>query len=267
MTTVQKVIKYAALAFALFLALSIIGGIVSGVALIGGIVDSDATTDDLKTYEINPSTEILFLDVEIGAADFIIKESDSYCVKSNLKNLTVEEKNGTLTIKEKTSFGRYDGAALTLYLPLHRFEKAEIKTGAGRFKADSLNAYKLDLELGAGEVYIDRISVTSANIEGGAGNLTVAFGTIGNLDLDMGIGELNLNVELYGNNELDLGVGKANITLRGKQENYTVDIEKGLGSVTVNGENVSEYHCYGNGQGRVDIDGGIGAIHLNFKDD
>ena len=48
MTTMQKVIKYAALAFALFLALSIIGGIVGGVALLGGFIDSDTTTDDLK---------------------------------------------------------------------------------------------------------------------------------------------------------------------------------------------------------------------------
>ncbi len=265
MTTAQKAIKYLAIAFAVFLIVGIVGGIVSAVGLLGGFLTGNATTDELKTYEINPSTEILFLDVEIGAADFIIKKADSYCVKSNLKNLTVEEKNGTLTIKEKTSPSRYDGAVLTLYLPLHWFEKAEIQTGAGRFKADALNAEKLKLELGAGEGYIDHVWCASADIDGGAGKLTIANGSLTNLSLDMGVGQLNLTAELYGNNRLALGVGEANITLLCK-ENYTVDIEKGIGSITVDGETVSDYSCLGNGQSRIDINGGIGNIHLNFKE-
>lgn len=268
MTTLQKVIKYAALAFALFLALSIIGGIVSGVALIGGIVDSDATTDDLKTYEITPSTEILFLDVEIGAADFAIKEADAFLVESNLKNLTVEQKNGTLTVKEKTKFGRYNDATLTLYIPKDKgFKTADIVTGAGRFTADALIANELTLMLGAGEVYLKELGATSsAHIVGGAGKLTVAGGTLTNLELEMGVGQLNLTATLYGNNELDLGVGETNITLIGPKENYSVDIEKGLGGITVDGKSVSDYGCTGNGQGFIDIDGGIGAIHLNFKE-
>ena len=268
MTKAQKTVKCIAMAFAILLAVNIIGGILGGVAtLLFGFFDKEEVMEELKTYEITPSTPITKLEIEIGAADLILKEADTYSVKSNLKNLTVAEQNGVLTVKEKKAFGgNYSGAAVTLYLPTEYFEKIEIKTGAGRFKADSLNARRLDLELGAGEVYIERISVVAANVEGGAGNLTVAFGTIGNLDLDMGIGELHLNAELYGQNELDLGVGEANITLRGTQENYTVDIDKGLGSVTVNGENVSEYHSYGNGKSRVDIDGGIGSIHLNFKE-
>lgn len=269
MTTMQKVIKYAALAFALVLALSIIGGIVSGVALLGGFIDGNATTDDLKTYEIDPSANIVSLDIEIGAADFAIKEADAFLVESNLKNLTIEQKNGTLTIKEKTKFGRYNGATLTLYIPMDkRLQKADIETGAGRFTADSLIVNELTLELGAGEVYLKKISAdSSSHIAGGAGKLTIADGTLCNLELEMGVGQLNLTATLYGNNELDLGVGETNITLIGPEENYSVDIEKGLGGITVDGKSVSSYGKSGNGQSRVDIDGGIGAIHLNFKDD
>ncbi|MBO5306069.1 MAG: DUF4097 family beta strand repeat protein [Clostridia bacterium] len=268
MTTMQKVIKYAALAFALFLALSIIGGIVGGVALLGGFIDSDTTTDDLKTYEIDPSSEIMFLDIEIGAADFTIKEADAFKVESNLKNLTVEENNGTLTIKEKTSFGRYDGAQLTLYIPMDKgFRKADIVTGAGRFTADSLIANELTLVLGAGEVYLKELGApSSAHVVGGAGKLTIAGGTLCNLELEMGVGQLNLTATLYGENELDLGVGESNITLIGPEENYSVDIEKGLGGITVDGKGVSDYGRVGNGQGSLDIDGGVGAIHLNFKE-
>ncbi|MBE6662592.1 MAG: DUF4097 domain-containing protein [Ruminococcaceae bacterium] len=267
MTTAQKIIKYLAIAFAVFLAVSIIGGILGGVALLGGIVDGDTTTDDLKTYEIDPLADIVCLDIEIGAADFAIKEADTFLVESNLKNLTVEESNGTLTIKEKTKFGRYNDTKLTLYIPKDKgFRKADIETGAGRFTADSLIANELTLELGAGEVYLNKLgAASSAHIAGGAGKLTIANGTLCNLELEMGVGQLNLTADLYGKNELDLGVGESNITLIGPEENYSVDIEKGLGGITVNGKSVSDYGRVGNGQGLVEINGGIGAIHLNFK--
>ena len=265
MTEVQKIIKYVAMAVALCLAVSIIGGIVGGVAILGGILDGSATTDDLTTYEI--SSPITALDIEIGAADFTIKEGDSFSVESNLKNLIVKEKNGTLIIEEKTFFGgTYNGAVLTLYLPFHEFEKAEIATGAGRFTVDSLNAKNLDLELGAGEVNIDHIWALTADIDGGAGKLTIDGGTLNNLDLDMGIGQLNLNVESFGESELDLGVGESNITLRGGAKYYTVNIEKGIGSITVDGKSVSSYARAGNGQSRIQINGGVGSIHLNFVD-
>ena len=269
MTTAQKIIKYLAIAFAIMLIVSIVGGIASALGAIGGFFIGGAATGELKTYEIDSTTTITELDIEVGAADLVIKQGDAYSVKSNLKNLSVEENNGVLSVKEKTIFaGKYNGATVTIYLPANYFERIEINTGAGRLQADSLNAYKLDLELGAGEVYIDRVSIgSSASIEGGTGKLTVAFGTICNLDLDMGVGQLNLAAELYGNNELNLGVGEANITLQNYEMNiYTIDIEKGIGSITVNGEHVSDYDCSGNGQSHVQINGGIGAINLNFKE-
>ena len=269
MTTTQKIIKYLAIAFAVMLIVSIVGGIASALGAIGGIFMGGSTTGELKTYEIDATATITELDIEIGAADLVIKQGDAYSVKSNLKKLSVEENGGVLAIKEKTVWGgKYNGATVTVYLPANYFERIEINTGAGRFQADSLNAHKLDLELGAGEVYIDRVSIGScASIEGGTGKLTVAFGTICNLDLDMGVGQLNLDAELYGNNELDLGVGEANITLENyEMDIYTIDVEKGIGSITVNGEHVSDYGCFGNGQSRVQINGGIGAINLNFKE-
>ena len=41
MTTAQKVIKYLAIAFAIFLTVSIIGGILSAVGFLGGLLSDD----------------------------------------------------------------------------------------------------------------------------------------------------------------------------------------------------------------------------------
>ena len=105
-----------------------------------------------------------------------------------------------------------------------------------------------------------------ADIEGGAGRITVSGGAMEDLELEMGVGQLNLTSALTGNCKLDLGVGESNITLIGSKEDYKLDLEKGIGSITVDGTSVSDYGSSGNGANRVDISGGIGAIHVRFAE-
>ena len=122
MTTLQKVIKYLALAFAIFLTVSIVGGILSAVGLLGSLFsDDDAEWGDVigetKTYTV--SSEISDLNIQINAADFYIKEGNSFSVESNLKNLEVDEKNGCLTLKDLTKIklngsNAYENAVLTI---------------------------------------------------------------------------------------------------------------------------------------------------------
>ena len=265
MTTFQRIIKYLAMAFAIFLVVSIIGGILGAVGLFGGLFDSDAVMDDVKTYGV--SSDITSLDIKFNAADFTIKQADSFSVESNLKYLTVTEKDGTLIIEEQKKFGKtYSKAVLTLYVPKDAaLKKAAITSGAGRLTVDTLSADSVILNLGAGEVNIDSLTAISyADIDGGAGKITVSGGSLCNLDLDMGVGQLNLTSALVGNSELDLGVGESNLIFIGSEDDYSVNVEKGIGSITVDGKSVSNYNSM-RGQNKIDIDGGVGAINVVFK--
>jgi DUF4097 and DUF4098 domain-containing protein YvlB len=267
MTTVQKVIKYLAIAFAIFLTVSIIGGILSAVGLFGGLFSSDAVLEEVKTYSVED--EIHNLDIEINAADLCIKEGEAFSVESNLKHLKVEENGGLLTIQETKKFtGTYSGAVLTVYVPAGTvFDNVSLTAGAGRLTIGNLSSGTLDFELGAGDVSIDSLIATeSTDIEGGAGRITITNGALKDLDLDMGVGQLNLTSALTGNCQLDLGVGESNITLIGSKEDYKLDLEKGLGNISVDGKNVSDYGSSGNGKNKVEIHGGIGAINVEFKD-
>jgi len=266
MTTLQKVIKYLAMAFAIFLAISIIGGAFQLVELIGGFGRNDAVIEDMKSYTI--TSEISNLDIEINAADFTIKQGDALSVESNLKYLTVEESNGTLTIKEtKILKGNYRDATLILYIPANTvFERVNMTAGAGRVTIDSLSAEDIDFSFGAGEVSIQSlIATSSADMDGGAGKITISGGALHNLDLDMGVGQFNLTSALAGRNKFDLGVGETNITVLGHKDDYSVDVEKGLGSLMVDGESLSDFGSSGNGRHTLKIHGGIGAIHLDFQ--
>lgn len=265
MTTFQKAVKYLAMAFAIFLTVSIIGGILSMFGLFGGFFGGDAVTDDIKTYTV--SSDIKSLEVKINAADFTIKQGDSFSVESNLKYLTVEDKNGVLTIRDTKKFIRtYTGAVLTLYIPADTvFDKANITTGAGRLTVDNLSADTMNFELGAGEVAIDTlVAASDIDINGGAGKITISGGALHNLDLDMGAGQLNLTSALTGESDFDLGIGESNITVIGNKNDYKLDIERGLGNITVDGTSVSNIKGQGNGNNDIEISGGIGAINLKF---
>ena len=277
MTTLQKVIKYLALAFAIFLTVSIVGGILSAVGLLGSLfLDDDADWGDVigetKIYTV--SSEISDLNIQINAADFYIKEGNGFFVESNLKNLKIDEKNGCLILMDLTKIkfsgsNAYENAVLTIYVPVGTvFDNVNIKTGAGRFTVDSLSAATIGFELGAGDVTISKlIAEKSANIEGGAGRITISDGAIKNLDLEMGLGQLNLTSALTGDCNLDSGVGEMNVTLLGSKDDYELDIEKGIGNITVDGKNVTDFGSSGNGANEVDIHGGVGAINVRFNNE
>ena len=266
MTTFQKVIKYLAMAFAIFLIVTILGGILSAIGLFGGIFTGDAVTDEMKSYSVNGI--IQDLDIEIHAADLSIKEGDTFSVQSNLKHLKVEVKDGTLHIEEtEKRFGKYEGALLTVYVPAGTvFEQMRLITGAGRLTVESLSAKEIHLVLGAGDGSIGTLIATeSAKIDGGTGRITVSGGSLRNLDLDMGVGQLNLRSALRGDCRLDMGIGASNLTLIGTKDDYKLDLEKGLGSISIDGEDGSHYGGSGNGSHKVEVDGGIGAINIRFE--
>ena len=272
MTTLQKVIKYLAIAFAIFLIVTIFGGIIDAVGIFGGLFsDGEAVAEDIKSYSV--STEIRNLDIEINAAELHIKEGKALLVESNLKNLKVEEKDGYLTVTDPTKIklagsNLSEYAILTIYVPTDvTFKAVNISTGAGRLTVDTLSAEAIDFELGAGEVSLNALYATkSARIEGGAGRISISGGELNDLDMEMGIGELTLKSALTGSCQLDMGVGKSDITLIGSKDDYKIDIDKGLGSISVDGAKISDFGSSGNGTNQVKINGGIGAIDIEFKD-
>ena len=244
--------------------------IVSVVLLIClvGCNKHDVVLDEAKTYEI--TSEIHSLDIRISAADFKIQHGDEISVESNLKYLSVSEKDGVLTIVDeaKKNYNNSD-AMLTLYVPNGTvFDEVDITPGAAKMTVGTLSADSLELKLGAGDVRIESLNASSdVDIEGGVGQITIAGGTLNDLTLEMGMGELNLTAAVLGDSDLKFGVGESNVTLIGSKDDYKVDIEKGLGSITVDGKTVTDYGSSGNGQNHIEIEGGVGAVNLKYLDE
>ena len=271
MTKAQKIIKYCAITFAILLIAAIFSGIVGVVSSIfSAFRKTDGVVGETVTHELTDLESVKNLDISVGAAALEIKNGEVFSVESNHKYLKATVKNGTLLIEDDTPsrINGADGALIVLTVPEEfTFDRVEIETGAGRLTVQSLCAQKLRMVLGAGESVFERLTVTNrAEIQTGVGKCSVLDGAINDLEFDVGLGNVSLTLALTGEGEFDCGIGNAEITLLGGKENYTVSVEKGVGSATVDGKTVANDERIGNGAVSLDIDGGIGNIKIIFAE-
>ncbi|MBQ7295238.1 MAG: DUF4097 family beta strand repeat protein [Clostridia bacterium] len=274
MTSFQKVIKYCATAFAIFLIVTIIGGAVTALLAISGvhslkteIKENKAEFSELKEYTLK-SDEIDKLDIDVGAVDIIIEKGNSFTVKYSGINFDIDEEKNKLEIENDSDsiFGFDAVGKLLITVPdKMSFEKVSLCAGAGDIYIESLNCGSLDLDLGAGEVEIDYLRVKrDANIDGGAGELTISDGTINNPDISLGVGQTSITALLKGKSTVEAGVGELSLTLKGDKASYAVSAETGIGDFRVDGERVSDGDVIGSGESLVEIEGGIGLVRVEF---
>ncbi len=248
MSVFQRVVKYCAMAFAVYLVVLIVGGILMGVGGLSFLSDRFGDSDEaheVKIYTV--SQDIGEIEIELGAVDCEIVKGDSFLVESNSPKLKVKDEYGRLVISD-SSAALKSPVRLKVHIPDNvHIRKIDISAGAGDIYAESLVCSSLNIECGAGDVEIGEVVATvKADIEGGVGEIAIGGGTMNDLDLEMGVGNLDLTSRLKGDCDLDFGVGDADITLIGTVEDYminygsddaglktSVNIEKGIGTVKI----------------------------------
>lgn len=272
MKQAQKIIKYVAIAFGLYLAINIIGWIVFGFTMLLGIdigknIFSGTGTETVQYGQVFYDVEEL--DIEIAFADFEIKIGEELKVEGQIyKDFKIEVENKTLKIEDvnkKWIFNSNDAAQLTLYVPEDLvFSKAKIEIGAGTTNIEKLKATNLDLNLGAGAVNIQNCEAEKTDIECGAGKVEIQNSSLKNLDLDTGVGEFSYNGYILGNSSIECGIGKLTLDLKGGEDIYSINTEHGIGEIRLNGNKVEDNKTQGNGENRIKIEGGIGEIRINM---
>ena len=270
MTTTQKTIKYLAIALAIFLIVSIISGIVSAIIALGRFItdDDNYKLDNYKTIEVNKDFNSLHLD--IAGTNVIIKKGDELKVETNNKYIYTKYNDNKLTIKEEKNYHlrtKIDSDVI-VYIPEgFNLEELKLGAGAGTVEISDITVNKLDFDQGAGKAIIkNTISTGLTDIDGGAGSFEITNSELHNLDLDMGAGKLEIEAKLTGKSDIDCGVGEAIIKLIGTKKDYSLKLSKGLGSITVDGNEYSSNTVVGDGDNYVEIDGGVGALKIMFNE-
>lgn len=276
MTTAQKVIKYIALGFAAFLIVTIISAILSGgYALLRAFglihVDKNIVTEELKVIS-SEVKEISTLKIDLSCTNLDVKIGDNFKVETNNSKITFTNDNGSVKIKEENRnwLNNNKESNLIIYIPrdMIAIDETKIETGAGKINIEKLNTQSLYLELGAGDVYIKNLTVTKeAKIDGGLGRTELKSCEINNLKANLGMGDFVFNGKLTGKNEIDSGVGAIDIDLMDNKGNYKINVSKGLGNVTLDGQKLEMDRVYGTGENYLDVDGCIGEIKIEFKEE
>lgn len=267
MTRFQKIIKYLAILLAFMLIAGMLTGAIKALSMFSRVLDLTGSNGGIE--EIEDNSEVTKLRVDLFRTNLVIVEGEDFATETDNTDVTVKERLGTLIIEENDRSILESAGKTEVVLTVPKgfvFENAEISTGAGEFDAEVLNAEKIELQIGAGEVTIDKlISTEETEIDGGAGKITVRDGKTHNLSLDMGVGKLSCRAEITGRSEIDSGVGGIELTLLGGEDNYMVELDKGVGIATIKGVTVNDETVHGNGENKLEIDGGVGDIKVEFE--
>ena len=272
MTTTQKIIKYLAIAFALFLVISIFS-IIFGLSreIISSINSDKKDSKLLEEYTTisNNVNNIESFKIDISNDDIEIKEGEKFEVKTNDPDVKFYHENSKVKIKTDKIFSWHlsnsSRGTIIIYLPNEfNITELDLNLGAGKIDIDKIFVEILLMDLGAGTMTAKEINVyEKATINGGAGNINIYSGTINNLNLKLDAGNASIQSDLTGSNTLTTGVGKLNLGLSRSKDNYKFDISKGLGNIILNDFEVSEDILIGDGEAKIKISGAIGNIIIN----
>lgn len=272
MTTTQKIIKYLAIAFALFLVISIFS-IIFGLSreIISSINSDKKDSKLLEEYTTisNNVNNIESFKIDISNDNIEIKEGEKFEVKTNDPDVKFYHENSKVKIKTDKTFSWHlsnsSRGTIIIYLPNEsNISELDLNLGAGKIDIDKIFVETLLMDLGAGTMTAKEINVyEKATINGGAGNINIYSGTINNLNLKLGAGNASIESDLTGSNTLTTGVGKLNLGLSRSKDNYKFDISKGLGNIILNDFEVSEDILIGDGEAKIKISGAIGNIIIN----
>jgi hypothetical protein len=273
----QKVIKWFALALAALLIVTIFSGIIGGLSFVGMMVWGDEISWNGSSEWVNTEfsgKEMMRLDVSVKATAVRIrtaKEGEPVRIETNNEYITSWVDGSTLNVVEKSHgfFGWGGTGDLVIYVREDTaFDSVEIEIGAGTLDVERLEAKDLKLNLGAGKTAIDELIATRrAEIDGGAGVVEIRGGELHDLDLDLGAGKAELRARVVGNGRVTAGVGKTELTLIGREEDYRLRIDKGIGSVTLDGRSLSDGESVGSGATLIEIDSGVGAVEMKIVEE
>lgn len=282
MNSLQKVIKYCAIAFAVLLAIGIISfaaNLFYGVATLtfGG----RSRSRNIETVDFDESYDgVTSLDIDNSTGEVRIIEGDSFRVEASrvFKGFRAEvNSSGKLYISDNESGIHFLGfrfhgfnspnSKITVYVPADFVaEEVRIETGAGSVTIEELTTDYLYIAAGAGNIKGSNLTADQVKFEGGVGSVNLEDVTFQNTDFECGVGNMNIKGVLLGENKFECGVGEVALNLEGNINDYDLDIEAGVGTIRVNGQKMEDTsHTNRPADHSIEVDGGVGNVKIDIS--
>lgn len=234
MTEMQKIIKYCALALAIFLIFIIVTTIVNvGYNILEKIdLINNSNSKLLKNNIVisNNENEIREIDIDIKSSNIILKTAKNFKVETNNKDIKYSYEDGKVLIKQnnvnKWYLNKNNNSKLIFYIP-------------------------------------SEISLEKINLNNNVGDVKIDFEKIFNLNIDLDVGDIFVKSMLSGKNTIKSNIGDINLELSLKQEDYKFEFDKDIGEVKLNNNKIKRDTITGNSNNNLKIKTNIGDIKIN----
>lgn len=255
MNASQKAIKYTGMAFAVFLACTIIYGILSaGIGIVDLFVGGNSAVDFDETYE-----DVKSIKIDNGTGKLVIKNGDAFrVVGENVdKKFSSKLRGGVLDVRNENNIrGLWNGNSkkgrcmLTVYVPQGvKLERLYVDMGVGNGEMEGLEAGNLEIDMGTGNLTLDHIKTEYLDLDGGVGNAEIRNITFEKADIDGGVGNVTMDPVI------------------GSRTDFSIDMDSGVGTVRIDGQKLKGDYKENRGKSKtISIDGGVGSVDLRFSD-
>lgn len=278
MSDFQKVIKYIAIVFGMYLALQILIAIIIGITSLAGAFtgwEKEETRENMElvseeqTYE-----EIQNVKIQLAVSDLQIQEGAEWKVEVvDMPKEFVQKKSGdTLTLSDENIknnwFHRLDTTPFVkITIPEGmELEKVSIETGIGNTNVKNVICDTFVLSQGVGNVTIHTITCNKMEIDGGAGKFELENVLSQSCKVRAGVGKTRIQGRLEGSSKIEAGVGEMQLALEGTKEAYAIRPETGIGAIYIDGNKVEGNKTYGEGSNKIRLEGGMGKVDITFME-
>lgn len=293
MNVLQKVIKYCAMGFAVFLSVVIFVsiaaaafGVVSGVTIFsdGDVervnIEKSYTVEEAKKLGIEEILVDCSAEITIGAGEKITVSAENvpeeyvvsckdgklvvrdtrkivFSLVTNLFEDQSEKEQVTITIPKDYALEKatIDSGSGTVFVLDLTAKDVTIDSGSGEVLITDVTAENLFVDSGSGKVNMNRVTANTTEIESGSGKVVLKDSVLGPLQLDSGSGAVEATGITAEDVEVDSGSGR--VSLEGKLTG-NCEFETGSGSLTLSIQGYEEDY-------RIKADCGSGAFRINGK--
>lgn len=275
MTGFQKFIKYAAIAFGIYLSVTIVFvflGIAKGLVISSQeeikkdeITDSEfrdileGTENENKKTITKEYENIKKLEIDLENINLDIRKGENFKVEgTNIPdNIRIQQNGENVKIDDENIATNFfnENSLITIYIPeSEKLDEVDIEAQYAEVEIEKIYTAKLNLDLYNNTCKINEIVADYAKISNEYADLDIDTGEIKSFQFESEYGSENVTVKVSENAKIDLENTDAEINFIGKQEDYQIYSQKIAGNLYVEDQElVSGNETIGNGNIKIDL--------------
>lgn len=206
------------------------------------------------------------LDVDVNYLKVWIRESEESEVRTELSNIPGDMTDNLLLYQE--------GAELNVEIRrmsevIKKMKNRGEEAGITIWIPKNLEMHSVSLSCGAGELVVDNIRTAELDLEVGAGTAEITDFTADQLDVSCDVGEVVVAGTANVESQIECGIGAVTYQANGAKEDYSYDLECGVGTIGIGEEEFSSIETEKRQAGAgalIDVECNIGTVLITFTE-